>query len=153
MPGIPVALAVDAATFAGMAANSYPDGQRVVITDDSNKEHEARGADGARVWVQISLGSSVTVTDIDSTGATDGQIATADGAGGTTFENPPAGGGSSLIETVNNDDNGLFSVTQGTTWKLDAASGRVSWNPAADVVVGQAVYAVDVNNLPYVEAI
>lgn len=60
MPGQPIPLAVDAATFAGMSANDYPDGQRVTVTDQANAEHEARGADGARAWVQIHAGTAAT---------------------------------------------------------------------------------------------
>lgn len=56
MPGQPIPFAVDAATFAGLSADDYPDGQRVVVTDDSNRQYEARGADGDRTWVEIGIG-------------------------------------------------------------------------------------------------
>lgn len=54
MPGQPIALAATVDIFAGLDPDDYPDGQRVVVTDDGNKQYEARGADGARVWEQLS---------------------------------------------------------------------------------------------------
>lgn len=45
-----------AAAFAGFSADDYPNGQRVIISDDGNKEWEARGADGARIWVELATG-------------------------------------------------------------------------------------------------
>lgn len=56
MPGHPILEPLTADDLAALDADDRPDGHRIVVTDDGEKEYEARGADGARAWVQLHVG-------------------------------------------------------------------------------------------------
>ena len=75
MPGHPILEPLTSAELDVLDANDRPDGHRTVVTDAGETEWEARGADGARVWVELHTGH---VADHEAAEDPHGQYLTAE---------------------------------------------------------------------------